>query len=347
MTAEDRSAIRLNAILTSVIGGVILCILTMVIFFLVIVVMPQTRIVVLIWLEVFVCIALTIGCGFLIYYVRRSILALRLRQKIIYSGKITGKRISGGYKESTSYYMTLDEVEFFVKEEEYREVNEGDLAEFYCTFPGEVFRVVRPKTKYHPRHNQGGILQLTGKNKTFRIDLRRSAGARLTLSAALIIIGLVLAFSSFFSWWVGGNPPTALLYRGKSVSVEVTATQVKEYSTRNGKQYRDMIWVSPVQQHEDRESADADELPSRKKFELMARSDVFYDSGQETVRKNMPYPLGKKIIAYTLDESQGPYYAIRYSGRAIFSMATGVLMGVLLISIGVYLAFYYRTRPLQ
>ena len=114
--------------------GAMLCILTTVIIFGVTVVIPQTRTVMFIWVEVFVCFALAVACGFLFYYIRRSILALRLTQKIIYSGKITGKRISGGYKESSSYYMTLDEVEFFVERQQYRAADEGDFAEFHCTF---------------------------------------------------------------------------------------------------------------------------------------------------------------------------------------------------------------------
>jgi hypothetical protein len=344
MTAEDRSAIRLNAILTSVIGGVMMCILTTVILFGVTVVIPQTRTVLFIWIEVFVCLALAVACGFLFYYIRRSILALRLTQKIIYSGKITGKRISGGYKESSSYYMTLDEVEFFVERQQYRAANEGDFAEFHCTFPGDVFRVVRPKTKNQPRNHQGATLQFTGNHKPFRIDLRASAGARLGILIACIVVGSIITLSSFMDGRVG-NPPKALLYRGNSVTVEVTATQVKEYSTGNGKRYYDIVWVSPVQKRQDPETADPDESPPRRKFELMARSDVFFDGDQEKVRRNMPYTLGQKFVAYTLDESKGPYYAIRYSGRAIFNMVMRTLMGVLVIGIGIYSAFHFRNKP--
>ncbi len=289
------------------------------------------------WMAVAISGILLIVGTVLVRYIRRKWLALGLTHKVIYSGKVTNMRLDGSYKNQVNYYVTLDGVDVLVDGEEYQKVSVGNQADLHCTFPGDVFRIVR-------------IVEAQRKGR----DSKKAAVAEAALAAApakRISLGVVFGITALavgllawdiVTWWYGSYPPAALLIRGRSVVMDVTESRVEPYRNKTGIRYKAVVGISPPLKTE---ALEEDKEPQRKIFPLEARPGDIDDSDKERVRKTLhPYGLGQKVTAYTLNETSGPYYAIRYGSRSLAQLATGVLFSLVLAVGAIMLYLSNRSR---
>jgi len=345
MSPDDRAALREKAMLLSVIGGAISLGFFYFVFSNVKEIfdtiqysLPRTL---FFWGKLFITIGFTFVVIILGRTIRRSWQAVKLDQKIVYSGRVTGKRKERGSKQ-VSHFASLDGVEFSLDGEEFQKISDGDFAELHCAFPGEVFRASKADAPTRGKQKKTNNLEVTIDGNTFTVDLNKSPIARIGIFLGGIVLAVIFASASLGMWWFGSHPPAALLFRGTAVEMQITEARVESSPYKTGKWYQDIVLISPVQV-EDTPDDEDEEIPARKNFSLEARPEASPGQNEAAAKKALQnYSIGKKITAYTFDKKTGPYYALRYSFRSLASMISGVLGALAIAVIAGYFAFRRR-----
>lgn len=255
------------------------------------------------------------------YYVYRAWQSTRLPEKIVYSGRVTGVYLKQG---TSKRYATLNGVEFLIDGQPWDVVAEGDLAEFHCSRPGDIFtirKISESELKASDRITTQRQIQIF-ERKT--VQTARGKLARVGVFAA-IFLGMQLY--TCYTSWQRSYPPLELFTHGQAVETEVVRSNVvwrERKSQPRGKYYLAQVWIDlsgnrmPPKQNVTAE--DDEEAPAQPRgFELTAIEETTPEflSAAEAQKYLKAFPVGKKLTVYALDAQKGPFYAQRIFASGI------------------------------
>jgi len=263
------------------------------------------------------------------YFVYRSWQATHLQQKIVYTGKVTGVYRKKGV---SNQYATLNGVEFSIDGQDWDAVAEGDLAEFHCSRPGEIFRIRKISGE-----------KLIGKDKTttdrqvnvFEQKNVQIAKGKLIRAGFFAAIFLCLQLYTCYTSWQKSYPPLKLFTHGQAVEAEVvqsTAVGRERQSKPSGKYYLAQVRIDlsgnrmpPIKSENTEE--DAETPPQPRGFELLAIEETTpeFSTAAEAQKYLKTFPVGKRFTVYTLDARKGPFYAQRIFSSGIQGLISRVV----------------------
>ena len=259
------------------------------------------------------------------YYVYRAWHAMRLQQKIVYTGKVTGI-----YRKSRSSnrYATLNGVEFLIDWEDWDVIAQGDLAEFHCSQPGDVF---------HIRKISEAELKDTDQTTTerqvsvFKQKSAQTAKSKLVKVGIFAAIFLCMQIYTCYTSWQKSYPPLKLFTQGRAVDAEVVQSLIilRERNTKPKREYylpqvRIDLAENRVSANESQNTEDDEDTPQQPRgFELLALEEnpPEFSSAADAQQSLKAFPVGKKLTVYTIDAQRGPFYAQR-----IFTSSLGGLV---------------------
>lgn len=340
MTPQDLKAVRSDAVLGLVAGSIGLCVLGFFSWLAITLTIAGiqnpdvTRPIVIIG----IIFSLVIVSGFaaIIVFLRRHWFALHLTEKVVYSGKVTGKRwyTTSGMKGSTGgssttwhFCAALNGVEFEIEREDYEMLKEGDEADFHCSTPGNVFRVIRTVQSKRKTANDDDKIEIRigGIPVTFKVDGEILVRFVAFGGVSLLILVPMLVATAF--WWFSGNPPTSLLFFGKRASMQVAESRLEQAKDTSGL-FKPVIEVSSLPVQTTSQVDDDDEPPPRKKFPLRAYpGENTYSEKPIAQQALSAYPRGKIIDTFTFSEADGNFFAVRYSLKTIIAAVAILLTG--------------------
>lgn len=274
----------------------------------------------------------------------RAYLEQTLKYKIIFSGSVTGKRFTGrgSTRLDNGYHASLDGIEFTLYRDEYQALHDTGHAEFHCTFPGDVFRVINLSDQEHKKAHKLSKKEVLS-DDIVNAESRRQYFRRVLQMTGTASISMLFTISSAGIWWFSGNPSGAFMFKSRQVTMQISESRMQLIKKKSDQLYETMVKVSYPQSAENNSDLTEKKIP--RKFNLEARPNADKILNKENAQQELiKYPKGKLISVYAADLINGPFFTIRNTRFTIISAFLIIFTFFSVNGAAAYFLFYRNRR---